>query len=107
MAVAATTANFDEVVQTGLTIVDFWAPWCAPCKMMEPLLDQLEEQYHQRVNFVKINIEDEGQTIPERYKVMSIPSLVVFKDGTAREKLTGLFSKEKLARYIDKKIKEY
>ncbi|KRM12994.1 thioredoxin [Paucilactobacillus suebicus] len=105
MAQIANKKNFDDLTTGKLTIVDFWAPWCAPCKMMEPVLDQLEEEFNDQVNFVKMNV-DEGQDIAERYKVMSIPSLVVFKDGTAKEKLTGLFSKDKLARYVEKKINE-
>lgn len=104
MALTATAADFDtQVVQSKLTIVDFWAPWCAPCKMMEPVIDQLDQTYGDRLNFVRFNVDD-GQEIAERYHVLSVPSLVVFNDGVAKEKLTGLFSRDKLARYVDKKL---
>lgn len=106
MAVTATATNFDEqVAQDKLTIVDFWAPWCAPCKMMEPVIDQLDEQFRDRVTFVRFNVDD-SQEISARYHVLSVPSLVVFNDGVAKEKLTGLFSRDKLARYVEQKIKQ-
>ncbi|KRM61614.1 thioredoxin [Paucilactobacillus vaccinostercus DSM 20634] len=106
MAVTATATNFDEqVAQDKLTIVDFWAPWCAPCKMMEPVIDQLDEQFRDRVTFVRFNVDD-SQEIAARYHVLSVPSLVVFNDGVAKEKLTGLFSRDKLARYVEQKIKQ-
>lgn len=106
MAVTATATNFDEqVAQDKLTIVDFWAPWCAPCKMMEPVIDQLDEQFRDRVTFVRFNVDD-SQEIATRYHVLSVPSLVVFNDGVAKEKLTGLFSRDKLARYVEQKIKQ-
>jgi len=105
MAMTGTKENFNEVTAAGTTIVDFWAPWCGPCKMMNPILEQLETEFDHKINFVKVNVDD-NQTIAEQYKVMSIPSLVVFKDGVAKEKITGIFPKEKLARYFEKKLAE-
>ena len=105
MTVTATNSNFIEVTQGTMTVVDFWAPWCGPCQMMDPILEQLEVEFEGKVNFVKLNVDDH-QAIAEQYKVMSIPSIVVFKDGVAKEKITGVFPKEKLARYFDKKLAE-
>lgn len=105
MAQDATVANFDQLTQGPVTLVDFWAPWCGPCKMMAPALEALEAEYGDRVKFVKFNV-DYDQDLPQRYKVMSIPSLVLFKDGVAKEKVTGLYPQAKLAHYLDRKLAE-
>ncbi|MFZ2352522.1 thioredoxin [Paucilactobacillus nenjiangensis] len=105
MATIATKENFSEVTAGPITIVDFWAPWCGPCKMVDPILEQLEPQFADKINFVKMNVDD-NQELAEQFKVMSIPSLVVFKNGVAKEKITGVFPKEKLERYFEKKIEE-
>jgi thioredoxin 1 len=105
MATIATKENFSEVTAGPITIVDFWAPWCGSCKMVDPILEQLEPQFADKINFVKMNVDD-NQELAEQFKVMSIPSLVVFKNGVAKEKITGVFPKEKLERYFEKKIEE-
>ena len=105
MATIATKENFSEVTAGPITIVDFWAPWCGPCNMVDPILEQLEPQFADKINFVKMNVDD-NQELAEQFKVMSIPSLVVFKNGVAKEKITGVFPKEKLERYFEKKIEE-
>ncbi|WP_203649968.1 thioredoxin [Secundilactobacillus yichangensis] len=103
MAVTITKANLAEETATGLVLVDFWADWCAPCKMMDPILEQLETTYGDRIKFGKLNVEN-NQDLAMNYKVMSIPSLVLFRDGKAVEKVTGLYPKEKLAKYLDRKL---
>lgn len=105
MAIDANATNFDELVQGPMTIVDFWAPWCGPCKMMAPALEKLETEFQDQVKFVRFNV-DEDKDIPQRYKVMSIPSLVWFRDGVAKEKVTGYYPYEKLAHYLQRKIAE-
>ena len=105
MATIATKENFSKVTAGPITIVDFWAPWCGPCKMVDPILEQLEPKFADKINFVKMNVDD-NQELAEQFKVMSIPSLVVFKNGVAKEKITGVFPKEKLERYFEKKIEE-
>ena len=97
MAIEATPANFDEQLGGPMTLVDFWADWCGPCKIMAPVLEQLEQEFGDRVKFVKFDVE-QSETIPQRYKVMSIPSLVLFKDG--------IYPKEKLAHYLKRKLAE-
>lgn len=101
----ATKDNFDQVTQGPLAWVDFWAPWCGPCKALAPELAALEKDYGDKVKFVKFNV-DGAQEIAERYHVMSIPSLVLFKDGVAKEKVTGVYPQPKLAKYLDQKISE-
>ena len=105
MAIEATQENFDQVITGPLTVVDFWAPWCGPCKMMAPILEKLEAQFAGRIKFVKFNV-DNGQELAQRYKVMSIPSLVVFRNGIAKEKVTGMYPEAELAHYFNRKLDE-
>ena len=105
MAIEATATDFDQQVTGPLTVVDFWAPWCGPCKMMEPIMAELEEEFGDRIKFVKFNV-DHQQAIAERYKVMSVPSLVLFRDGVAKEKVTGIYPKDRLAHYFARKTAE-
>lgn len=103
--IEATAIDFNESVAGPLTVVDFWAPWCGPCKMMAPIMEKLEQQYDSDIKFVKMNV-DGNQEIAQRYKVMSIPSLVLFRDGVAKEKVTGVYPEAKLAHYFERKINE-
>lgn len=105
MAINATPADFDQIIQGPLTIVDFWAPWCGPCKMMEPVMEKLEQQFGDKIKFVKLNV-DGNQDIAQQYKVLSIPSLVLFRNGEAKEKVTGVYPEAKLAHYFERKISE-
>lgn len=105
MAIEATATNFDQLTEGPLTVVDFWAPWCGPCKMMNPIMEKLEQQYGDRIKFIKMNV-DGNQEIAQRYKVMSIPSLVLFRNGQAKEKVTGVYPEAKLAHYFERKINE-
>ena len=97
--------EFDEVIQKDKVVVDFYAEWCGPCKMMEPAMQNLEKQYGDKIKFVRMNV-DGNQEIAQRYKVMSVPSLVLFKDGQAKEKVTGYYPEAKLAHYFERKITE-
>ena len=105
MAIEANPTNFDDLTGGPLTIVDFWAPWCGPCKMMAPAIEKLEAKYGQQIKFVKFNVDDDTE-IPQRYKVMSVPSLVLFHDGQAKEKVTGYYPEAKLDHYFNRKIEE-
>ncbi|MDO4902772.1 MAG: thioredoxin [Limosilactobacillus sp.] len=105
MAIEASSENFDQLIAGPLTVVDFWAPWCGPCKMMSPIMEKLEQQFGDQIKFVKMNV-DGNQEIAQRYKVMSIPSLVLFRDGEAKEKVSGVYPEAKLAHYFERKISE-
>ncbi|MBB1063469.1 thioredoxin [Limosilactobacillus fastidiosus] len=88
-----------------LAIVDFWAPWCGPCKMMAPSLENLEKKYSQRVKFFKINVDD-NKELASKYKIMSIPTLLLLRNGVAKEKVTGFYPQAKLDHYLERKVKE-
>lgn len=103
--IEADATNFDQVTDGKVTVVDFWAPWCGPCKMMAPVMEQMEQKYGDQIKFVKFNI-DENKEIPQRYKVMSIPSLVLFRNGQAKEKVTGFYNAAQLSHYFDRKLAE-
>lgn len=106
MAITITQENLSQATATGLVVVDFWADWCGPCKIMNPILDQLESDFADQITFGKVNVD--GQTeLAENYQVMSIPSLVIFQDGVAKEKISGLYPKAKLHDYLAKKVTEY
>lgn len=94
-------AGFKEEVGSGLTLVDFWAPWCGPCKMIAPILEELAPEVEGKANIAKLNVDDNQATASE-YEVMSIPTLILFKDGEPVDKVVGFQPKEQLAALIEK-----
>ena len=89
--------NFNELINKGACLVDFYAEWCGPCKMLMPILEELDE----KINIIKVNV-DEHEDLAREYRVMSIPTLIFFKDGEKKEELVGFRSKEELILYIEK-----
>ncbi|KKM09238.1 thioredoxin [Clostridiales bacterium PH28_bin88] len=102
-----TDANFDaEVLQSGKPVlVDFWAVWCGPCKMIAPLVEELAEEYAGKVKIGKLNVDESGET-PGRYGIMSIPTLLLFKNGEVVNRLVGYQPKEHLVRMINGALQE-
>ena len=101
--VVLTNDNFQEQVLKSSTpiLVDFWAEWCGPCKMIAPILDELAEEYSGRVSIGKVNIDDH-QNLATEYGVRAIPTLLLFQNGQVAEQIVGLRSKRDLKASMDK-----
>ena len=84
-------------------LVDFWAPWCGPCKMVAPVVDELAEEYDGKVKFVKLNTDDNIETA-SKYGIRSIPTLMVFKGGEAVEQVVGFRPKSELKKSLEKAL---
>jgi thioredoxin len=84
-------------------LVDFWAAWCAPCRMLEPTVDAVAEKYAANARVVKVNVDD-NPAISQRYGIKGIPTLILFKGGKEAERVVGATSKEAIARMIDKHV---
>jgi thioredoxin 1 len=96
-------SNFhSEVAKHRLIVVDFWAPWCGPCRMVGPLVEELAAEYAGKVTFGKLNV-DENAMVPSSFGVRGIPTLIVFKDGNAVDTLVGACSKS----HIESKFRPY
>jgi thioredoxin 1 len=98
-------SSFDsEVLKSPLPVlVDFWAPWCAPCKAIAPVMADLAKEYAGRLKVVKINVDDHPQT-PSRYGVRGIPNLILFKDGQVRDQIVGAVPKTQLVKAISQVV---
>lgn len=90
-----TKDNFDSVTSSGLVLVDFWATWCGPCRMQAPILDELDERLGDKVKICKLDVDDEP-AIAQRFGVMSIPTLMVFRNGEMISKEVGVHTVEQL-----------
>ncbi|MDU9693606.1 thioredoxin [Priestia aryabhattai] len=95
--------NFTSEIGEGVVLVDFWAPWCGPCKMIAPILDQLNQDLNGKAQIKKLNIDEYGE-IAQQYEIMSIPTMLVFKDGKPVDKALGYQPKENLANLLEKHI---
>lgn len=98
--VHATDQNFSEEIASGVVLVDFWATWCGPCKMIAPVLEELDSEIGNEVKIVKVDVDNNPATAAE-YQVMSIPSLLLFKDGELAAKTVGFQPKEALVEFIN------
>ena len=97
-----TEGDFNSIVmkEDEPVLVDFWAPWCAPCRMVGPVVEELAEEYHGRVKVCKVNVDDESK-IAAQYGVMSIPTVMVFKNGKVIDKAVGARDKNDFRQMID------
>lgn len=100
MVLQLTDAKFKEETASGLVLVDFWAPWCGPCRMQGPIIDELDQEMGDKVTLAKMNV-DEAQQTASAFRVMSIPTMIIFKDGQPVETLVGLRSKEQLKEVLE------
>jgi thioredoxin 1 len=99
-ATELTGANFDTTVATGVTLIDFWAEWCGPCRMMTPVVDELASQYQGKATVAKVNVDNE-QDLAMKFNVSSIPTFLVVRNGEVTSRFVGVTSKAELSKAID------
>jgi len=93
-----------EVLQSSTPVlVDYWANWCAPCKMIAPVLDEIADEYHGKLRVAKLNIDENSET-PPRYGIRGIPTLILFKEGEVEATKVGAVSKSQLTAFIDSNL---
>jgi len=98
--VNVTDSTFSQETAKGLVLADFWATWCGPCRMIAPVLEEIDAEMGDKVKIVKVDV-DENQETAAQYGVMSIPTLILFKDGEVVDKVIGYRPKEALAEFIN------
>lgn len=95
-----TDNNFNQQIRNNITLVDFWAPWCMPCKVMAPILNEIAEQVDSKVQIAKVNI-DENQPLAAKYNIRSIPTTVLFRNGKEVNRFVGVKTKNFLLEHIN------
>jgi len=98
-----TNDNFEGTVNSGVSLVDFWAPWCGPCRMVAPIIDELAQDFDGRANICKVNT-DEQQDLAVKYGIRSIPTILIMKDGEIVDQVVGATSKQALSDKINHHI---
>ena len=95
-------ANFDKEVLNykGVALVDFWAPWCGPCRMLGPVIEEIAAEYEGKAKICKVNTDDAAEKSAQ-YRIASIPTILLFKDGELKGQMVGLQSKEELKKHLD------
>lgn len=105
LVIHVTDVDFDEIViqSDNPVLVDYWAEWCGPCKMIAPVLDEIASEYASKLTVAKLNIDD-NPTTPQHFGVRGIPTLMIFKNGNVEATKVGALSKSQLADFIDTNI---
>lgn len=95
-----TKENFQSTIQNGVSLVDFWAPWCGPCRMLSPVIDKVAQDYADKANICKVNT-DEQEELAAQYGIRSVPTILFFKDGQVVDQIIGVSSEQALKEKID------
>jgi len=103
LQVTENTFEQDVIYNSDPVLVDFWADWCGPCHMIAPVLEEISDEYQDRLRVAKLNV-DENPAIQERFGIRSIPTLMLFKDGELKEKVVGVQTKSQLIGLIEKYV---
>lgn len=98
--------NFQDILSKAQTpvVADFWAPWCGPCRMLAPELEAALEELGEKVQLIKVNIDDFPELAANDYKVLGVPTLVIFKDGKEQDRLVGFRPRQAIKDFIEKQI---
>ncbi|XIF20392.1 MAG: thioredoxin [Acetilactobacillus jinshanensis] len=103
MVSETTDKTFDQDTAKGVTLTDFWATWCGPCKMQSPVVDQLSNEMGDKVKFNKMDVDKNPET-PQKFGIMSIPTLIIKKNGKVVDSVVGYHSKDQLKQILNKYI---
>ncbi|QKF80653.1 thioredoxin [Halarcobacter ebronensis] len=98
-----TAENFDSTVEKGVSFVDFWAPWCGPCRMLAPVIDELAVDFEGKANICKVNT-DEQQDLAVKYGIRSVPTMLIMKNGEVVDQVIGAHSKQALTDKINAQL---
>lgn len=104
-AVELTEENFDAEIAEGVTLVDFWAPWCGPCKMIAPVIDSVAQKVGDKATIAKLNIDD-ARTAASRFGITAIPAIFIFKDGAPVKQFSGVQKEDDLVAAIEEAVQE-
>lgn len=99
MTIEINDENFNKFIKSGNTLVDFWAPWCGPCRMLTPVIEELSEEMSDQIKIAKCNV-DENKETPSKFDVMGIPALMIFKNGELVAKRSGMAPKKIIQDWI-------
>jgi thioredoxin len=99
-AVILTNANFESSVKSGVYLVDFWADWCGPCKMQEPIINEIANDFSGKVTVAKVDIDANAELL-QLYSISAIPTIIIFKDGEVNKRLVGVQNRETLKAALD------